>query len=287
MHHLGIHMSIAGGCFRAVERAAEAGYSCVQLFTKNNNRWQGKELTDEDVDLFKKTLAEREITHPIVHNAYLINLASPDDSLWGRSVDAMFIELVRADRLGIPYVITHPGSFTSSSEEAGISRIATALDELHERLEDRKVEVLLETTAGQGSNLGWRFEQLQAMIEQVKEPERVGICLDTCHVFAAGYPLAPKNAYDETMGTFDELLGIKRLKAFHLNDSKQPFGSRKDRHEGIGQGELGFEPFRLLLNDPRVSSIPMYLETPKGEENGEDLDRINLARLLDLIEKER
>lgn len=280
---LGSHMSMAGGMYKAVERAAEVGCDCVQVFTKNNNQWRGKELTDEDCEAFKAALAELGVAHPIAHDSYLINLGSPADELWKKSIDALVIELQRAEALGIPYVVAHPGAFTTSSEEAGLSRIAAGLDEVHSQTTDLTAQVLLETTAGQGSNLGWRFEHLAEIIAQVTDPDRLGICFDTCHVFAAGYAMAERKDYLATMRSLEKTVGCDRVKAFHLNDSLKPFGSRKDRHAGIGEGEMGLEPFRHLMNDRRFKKVPMYLETPKGDHEGEELDVINLRTLRGLV----
>lgn len=280
---LGAHMSIAGGYYKAVEAAARVGCDCVQLFTKNNNQWRAKELTDEDVDLFRTRLKELGIAHPIAHDSYLINLASPDRELWSKSIDAFVIEMLRAERLGIPFVVTHPGAYTTSSEEAGLKAVARALDEVHVQTRGIKSKCLLETTAGQGSCLGNRFEHLAAVIDLVKDPDRLGVCVDTCHVFAAGYPLGTEKDYKATMRALDKSIGVKLVKAFHLNDSLKPLGSRVDRHAHIGRGAMGKEPFRFLLNDRRFRKVPMYLETPKGEEKGKDLDAINLKTLRGLI----
>lgn len=281
---LGAHESIAGGYYKAVEIAHRIGCNCVQIFTKNNNQWRAKELTDDDVEQFRTKLAELKITNPIAHDSYLINLATPDKELWKKSVDAFVVELQRADRLGIPYVVTHPGAFTTSSEAAGIKAVSRALNEVHKQTRGIQAKCLLENTAGQGSCLGHRFEQLAAIWEGVKDPERVGgVCIDTCHTFAAGYALGTEKEYKETMRALDKTVGLKQVRAFHLNDSAKPFGSRVDRHAGIGRGHMGKEPFRLLLNDPRFKKIPMYLETPKGEEKGKDLDTINLQTLRRLV----
>lgn len=280
---LGAHMSIAGGCYKAVEAAAEAGCDCVQLFSKNNNQWRGKPLTDDDCQTFRDRLGELGVSQPLVHDSYLINLASPDDALWNRSIDAFADELDRATRLGIEYVVAHPGSFTTADEAFGLERIAAGLDEVHRRRPGGGAQCLLETTAGQGTNLGHRFEHLAEIIDRVAEPERLGVCYDTCHVFAAGYPLAERKDYLATMREFDRVIGLDRLRAFHLNDSKKPLGSRVDRHEHIGQGALGLEPFRHLMTDRRFRSTPMYLETPKGEnDEGENWDVINLRTLRSL-----
>jgi deoxyribonuclease-4 len=280
---LGAHMSIAGGYDKAVEAAHRAGCDCVQLFLKNNNQWRARPINPAEVERFRTALAELGITHPLAHDSYLINLASPDKELWKKSIDAFVIELQRANLLGIPYVVTHPGSYTTSSESAGLRRVAKALDEVHRQTRDSSAQCLLETTAGQGTNLGWRFEHLAEIIGQVRDPERLGVCLDTCHVFAAGYPLDTLQNYRATIRKLNATVGTGLVKAFHLNDSLKELGSRVDRHSGIGRGKMGLEPFRNLLNDRRFRKVPMYMETPKGQENGKDLDVINLRILRNLV----
>ncbi len=286
---LGAHQSIAGGYYKAVEIAAECGCQCVQIFTKNNNQWRAKALTDDDAEKFQATLKRLNISHPLSHDSYLINLAAPDEELWRKSIEAFAIELLRAEKLDIPYVVTHPGAFTTSSEAAGLKRIVEALDEVHAKVGKLKVCTLLENTAGQGSTLGWRFEQLATVIGGVKDPDRLAVCIDTCHLLAAGYPLSTPADYDATMQELDKIIGLKLIKAFHLNDSKKELGSRVDRHEHIGRGKIGLEGFRLLLNDERLVKIPMYLETPKeneaGEPDGIEMDRMNLATLRELVAK--
>jgi deoxyribonuclease-4 len=194
------------------------------------------------------------------------------------------IELERANQLGVPYVVFHPGSFTTSSEEEGLDAIVNSLNLIHEKTDSLESIPLLENTAGQGSNLGWRFEHLSYIIDQVNQSDRVGVCIDTCHTFAAGHPLGTSEEYKSTIKSMDKIFGLKKIKAFHLNDSKKEFGSRKDRHEHIGEGEMGLEPFRLLLNDKRLAKIPMYLETEKGDRDGEDMDEMNLKTLRGLVE---
>jgi deoxyribonuclease-4 len=283
---LGAHESIAGGYYKAVEIARRVGCDCVQLFTKNNNQWRAKELTDDDDARFRAALADYKITHPLAHDSYLINLASPNKALWKKSVDAFVVEMLRADRLGIPYVVTHPGAYTTSSEAAGIKNVSRALNEVHRQTRGIAAKCLLENTAGQGSCLGRHFEQLAAILGGVKDPDRIGgVCIDTCHTFAAGYPLGTEKEYQATMAELDKTVGLKLVRAFHLNDSVKPLGSRVDRHAGIGRGAMGKEPFRLLVNDRRFKNIPMYLETPKGEEKGKNLDTINLQMLRKLIAK--
>jgi deoxyribonuclease-4 len=276
-------MSIAGGYHLALLAAQAHACQSVQLFTKSSNQWNAKELTDPEVALFRKTLRQTRLRFPIAHDCYLINLASPDDVLYRRSIEAFVIEVQRAERLGLRYLVTHPGAHMESGEEAGLARVAAALDKVHARCRGFRVQVLLETTAGQGTSLGHRFEHLRRLLELVQEPDRLGVCLDTCHVFAAGYALAPEAEYRATMRCFDKVIGLRRLRVFHVNDSLKPLGSRVDRHAHIGEGHLGLEPFRLLLNDARFRSRPMILETPK--ENGEqgDMDTVNLGVLRGLM----
>lgn len=306
---IGAHMSIAGGFHKAVERAAAVGCDCVQLFThspsqwaikavtpghekalqfgefltKNNNQWAAKPLSNQDLEDFKKCLKQTGIKHPVAHDSYLINLASPDDVLWKKSIDAFKHELERAEALELIGVVMHPGAYVSSTPEAGLQRIVAALDQIHRATAGFSTLTLLETTAGQGSTLGAKFEELAWIIDHAKHPERLGVCVDTCHIFAAGYPLIEAADFKATFAEFDRLIGIERIKAFHLNDSLKPLGSRVDRHAHIGRGHLGLEPFRHLLNDKRFAKVPMYLETNKGEEDGEQLDAINLRTLRGLV----
>jgi deoxyribonuclease-4 len=276
-------MSIAGGLHNALLAAEAHGCDTVQLFTKNSNQWKARPLTDEDVAAFRQTLRKTRIRYPTAHDSYLINLASPDQALYEKSIDAFVIELQRAERLGLSYLVTHPGAHLDSGEESGLDRVAQALDEVHQRCPGFKVRTLLETTAGQGTALGHRFEHLARILELVREPKRLGVCVDTCHVFAAGYALAPEREYQATMREFGRVIGFSWLQAFHVNDSDKPFGSRVDRHAHIGRGQLGLEPFRLLVNDPRFRSRPMILETAKEDGQCKDMDRVNLATLRRLV----
>ncbi len=280
---LGAHMSIAGGYYKAADAAAALGMETVQLFTKNNNQWAGKPLAPEDVRLFREAMERGGLQKPCAHNSYLINLASPDDVLWQKSVEASVDELQRAEALGLDGVVMHPGAYVTSSEAAGLLRIVQGLDEVHRRCPKRHTEFWLETTAGQGSSLGCTFEHIAAILNGVQSPDRLGVCVDSCHIFSAGYPLQTQEEYAQTMANFDRLIGLSRIRAFHLNDSKKPFASRVDRHEHIGEGALGLEPFRHILNDPRFAALPMYLETNKGDRDGENLDAINLRTLRGLI----
>ncbi len=279
----GSHLSIAGGYYKAVEAAAELGMETVQLFTKNNNQWAAKPLTKEDVKLFRDAIERTGIQQPVAHDSYLINLASPKDELWQKSLDAFIVELQRAEALGLIGVVMHPGSYVESDEASGLKRIVKALDAAHRATPKFQTLTLLETTAGQGTNLGAKFEHLAEIIAGVKHPGRVAVCVDSCHIFAAGYPLATREEYAATMRKFDRVIGLDRIRCFHLNDSKKPLGSRVDRHQHIGEGCLGLEPFRHIVNDRRFAKLPMYLETEKGERDGRDLDTINLETLRGLL----
>jgi deoxyribonuclease-4 len=279
----GSHMSIAGGCDRAVRSAQAFGFETVQLFTKNNNQWNAPLLTELHVALFRSAIEETGITHPVAHTSYLINLASPDEALWEKSIEALALEAERCELLGISDLVVHPGAHMGAGEKKGLTRIAKALDRLHRRTAGLRVLVDLETTAGQGSSLGYRFEQLGDILKRVKRAERLGVCVDTCHIFAAGYSLATKEEYDETIDGLDRAVGLNRLRAWHLNDSVRECGSRVDRHAGIGLGRMGLEPFRHLVNDLRFGHLPMILETPKGVDKGEDLDARNLKTLRQLV----
>jgi deoxyribonuclease-4 len=280
---LGAHMSIAGGYQNALSAADAIGCDTVQLFTKNNNQWRGKPISVDESRLFRRKLAEFNLRLPMAHDSYLINLASPNELLWRQSVEAFVVEVERAEILGLAYLVMHPGTPTDGDEEKGLRRIVRALDETHRRCRRCNVMVLLETTAGQGKSVGHRFEQLARILDLAKHPERLGVCLDTCHVFAAGYAMSNERAYRATMAEFDRIIGLEKLRAFHLNDSAKAFGSRVDRHAHIGQGHLGLEAFRYLLNDRRFRDHPMVLETPKEGPNGEAMDPDNLATLRGLI----
>jgi deoxyribonuclease-4 len=280
MLRIGAHMSIAGGVDRAIPIGKRAGCEVLQIFTKSSNQWAARPLRDEEVAAFSSN--QKDLALPVVaaHDSYLINLASPDETLWRKSVAAFREEMNRCETLGIPYLIFHPGSHVGSGEGAAFARIASALDELHAGTRGFRVRVLLENAAGQGTNVGSRFEHLAEIISLAKDPERLGVCFDTCHAHAAGYELRTRAGFERTFGEFDRIVGLSRLRAFHLNDCKQDLGCRLDRHWHIGHGFLGLEPFRLLLNDPRVEGIPGFLETPKGEECEEDVVNLGVLRSL-------
>ncbi|MEW4490789.1 deoxyribonuclease IV [Thalassoglobus sp. JC818] len=280
----GSHLSIAGGYFKAANAAGALGMDTVQIFTKNNNQWKGKPLTDEDADLFRAAVEENGLKSPCSHDSYLINLASPDDELWEKSLNAYVIELERAEKLGLAGVVMHPGSYLKSSEEEGLAKVIEGLNEAHRRTKGFQVQTWVEATAGQGTNLGYRFEHLGKILGEAEDGDRFGVCLDTCHIFAAGYGLKTAAEYEETMQQLDEHVGIQNVRAMHLNDSKKEQGSRVDRHDHIGEGFLGVEPFRFLLNDARFESLPMYLETKKEKRDGEEMDAVNLRVLKSLME---
>lgn len=258
-------MSIAGGLPRAVDRAEASRCDALQIFTKSTGQWRARLLPPEEIALFRRRLDETGI-HPVVaHNSYLINLAAADPALRARSIDALGAELDRADALGLQGLVMHPGSYTTGSESEGLELIARAIGSLLRARPRAKTMILLEHTAGQGTNLGHRFEHLQKILEYLQGSPRVGVCLDTCHLLAAGYDICSEQGYASTFEELDRLLGLDRVRVFHLNDSKRPCGSRVDRHEHIGKGCLGLETFRRLLNDRRFDALPMLLETPKLE----------------------
>lgn len=279
---LGAHQSIAGGYYKAVELGRDTGCQIIQIFTKNTNQWRGKPITPEESQQFRDTLAQTGIACPVAHDSYLINLASPNESLWGKSIAAMIDEVQRAGILGIPWVVSHPGAYTTTSESEGLRRIIAALDQVLEQSSRHTSGILLETTAGQGTTLGWRFEHLAEILSGVKDNARLGVCFDTCHVFAAGYKMSTQAEYRAMMKEFDKVIGTDRIRAFHLNDSVKDCGSRVDRHAHIGLGKIGREPFGWFVRDPRWRDVPMVLETPKAQEDGEDYDVINLRVLREL-----
>ena len=276
---LGAHLSIAGGYYKAAEAAGELGMETVQLFTKNNQQWQAKPISDAEADAFRTAVAAANLRLPCAHASYLINLASPKPELWEKSVAALSVEVQRAGQLGLAGLVLHPGTATDIDAQTGLDNIVRALQTVLERAGADAAPIWLETTAGQGASLGHRFEHLAELLDRVGADNRLGVCLDTCHVFAAGYPLDTPAEYATTINAFDATVGLQRLRALHLNDSKQPLGSRVDRHTHIGAGHLGLEPFRHLLNDVRLAHLPMYLETPKGTRDGRNLDAINLEQL--------
>ena len=264
MLRIGAHMSVAGGVSKAVDRAEAHGCEALQIFTKNGNRWQGPPLDPVDVARFHARLEETAIRPAVSHASYVINLATTLEPLRRQSIDAFVDELVRADGLGLLGVVIHPGTCTAGTEDEGLRLIAAGIRDAFAARPGSQALVLLEHTAGQGRTLGYRFEHLAAIIGHLDGSPRVGVCLDTCHLLASGYDIVSESGYRETFDAFDRLVGIGRLKAFHANDSKKPCGSRVDRHEHIGKGCLGEEPFRRLLHDPRFNGLPLLIETEKS-----------------------
>lgn len=279
---LGAHVSTAGGVTNAPLRGSEIDATAIQIFTKQPNRWAEKPCTDEDAAGFRAGIVERGIGFACAHDSYLINLATPDPVLRDRSLASFVAELERCRDLGLDAVVTHPGNATDGDAPRGLAQNAALIERALAEV-DSPVMVLLETTAGAGKVLGARFEELAEMIDRISPPfrDRVGVCFDTCHAFSAGYDLV--GDYDGVMDEFDRTIGLDRLRLFHLNDSQRPFASRKDRHAEIGEGTLGEEPFRRIMNDPRFRTIPKVLETPKGDDPVV-ADRRNLARLRSLLD---
>ena len=271
-------MSIAGGLPLACERGAALGCETIQIFVKNERQWKGRDVPKEEVKAFREARKAAGITFAIAHDTYLINLASVDKELWRKSIDAFVDEMKRCEALGLEYLVTHPGAPGKAGEEAGIRNMIRALNEIHRKTARLNVRILLETTAGQGTVLGWRFEQMRAILDGLQQPDRLGFCFDTCHVFAAGYDISTRKGYEQTMKEFDRVLGLDRLQAFHVNDSKKGLGCRVDRHENIGKGAIGIEAFRCLMRDARFRAVPKVLETPK--ENDMDIVNLRLLRRL-------
>lgn len=281
MLEFGSHLSIAGGCDLALTRAAALDVTSCQIFTKNASQWRAKPLDPGVIERFKAQRDATGIQHLVAHDSYLINVASPADELWEKSRLALMEELDRCDQLGVPYLVSHPGGHMGSGEEAGITRVAEAINRIHAERPHGSAVILLETTAGQGTHLGRTFEEIAAILSQIEDKLRAAVCLDTCHIFAAGYDIRDAVSFEATMRAFDEIIGLDQLKVIHLNDSKKGLGSRVDRHAHIGEGELGLSAFELVVNDPRLAGLPGVLETPKGDDDQED--RRNLATLRSLV----
>ena len=280
---LGAHMSIAGGVSQALDRAASVHSNAVQVFTKNNRQWAGPPINAADVARWREQMPALGIAYAVSHASYLINLASPKDELWEKSQLAHQDEIVRAYAYAIPHVVLHPGSHTGSGDEAGIARIAAALNAIHAATpECADTVTCLEIMAGQGNVLGRNLAQLHAIIDQVEDQRRVGVCLDTCHAYATGYDIRSAEGYAAFVAEVEHWLGLETVKVWHFNDSKGALGSNLDRHVHIGEGEIGVEGFRHILNDPRWDGVAMLLETPKEDTLEEDA--MNLARLCALVE---
>lgn len=262
---LGAHTTTAGGVFNALYAGKEIGCDVVQLFSKNQMQWRGKALTKEEVNKFQMAIEETAVYPVAIHDAYLINLASPKAATYKKSYTAFVEELQRSEKLGVPYLIMHPGSHLGSGETEGLKKIAASLKKAYEESKIEHTTILLEATAGQGTNLGYTFEQLKFIIDESQLDHHVAVCVDTCHIFTAGYDMRSTESWDKVKQQFDKIIGLDKLKVFHLNDSKRELGSKRDRHERIGKGEIGLEGFRTLLNDPDLREIPMIMEIPGGE----------------------
>lgn len=277
---LGAHMSTAGGVHTAFQRGAQIGCTAIQVFVKNSNQWAGRPQTPEDVRLFKTEQATTAIASVVAHAAYLINLCARDRNTLRRSRHALVDELRRCEAFGIKALIFHPGAHLGAGEEDGIKRIAESINLVHENTRGFHVRTTLENTAGQGTAIGYRFEHLRRIIDFVEEGNRMAACLDTCHLFAAGYNISSKEGWEDTLRLFGEIVGLERLVAVHVNDSKRECGARIDRHEHIGKGTIGLTAFRMLMNDRRLASIPKILETPKSEDMHEDVENMTVLRTL-------
>lgn len=277
---LGAHMSIAGGLHLALERGHALGCFAVQIFVKNQRQWAARPLGADEVRAFRAARRATGIPWVFAHASYLINLASPDAAAWARAVDVFTDELERAEALGLACVAIHPGSHLGTGVEAGLARVAAAVGETLRRTRGYRVRIALENTAGGGGTLGRTFGELGALLDRTGRARRVGVCLDTCHLFAAGYDLRTPEGYRAVVAKCAEAVGLERVLAFHLNDAKAPLGSGLDRHENIGRGRLGLRPFGLLLNDPRFRAVPKVLETPKEPAPTADLRNLAVLRRL-------
>jgi deoxyribonuclease-4 len=272
-------MSVSGGFHNAITASVALQCETVQIFTKNPNSWAEPKVADEQVAHFKKAAAEARIQYPTAHDSYLINLAAHQDDLFNKSIASFVAEMERAEALGLTYLVTHPGAHLGRGEEGGLNRLIAGMDEVRSRCPGFNVTVLIETTAGQGTTLGHRFEHIGTILHGVKDASWLGVCFDTCHVFVAGYPLISTDEYRETFDKFDEQIGLRHLKLFHINDSVKGLGSNVDRHASLGQGTIGLEVFRRLVTDPRFADVPMILETPKEDDKGKEMDPVNLGLL--------
>ena len=277
---LGAHTSTSGGVSKAIERANKLNFSAIQIFTKNNNRWFSKPLEEDEIEKFRSLDDKSTVKFIVSHDSYLINLCSSNPEILEKSQNAFIDELTRCELLGIPYLNFHPGSHTGRGEDDGLKVISDSINIAHSKTKGFNVSSMLEITAGQGTVLGYRFEQINKIIESIEEVERMSVCIDTAHMFAAGYDFRDEESYIKTMQEFDDIIGIDRLKCFHINDSKKELGSRVDRHENIGKGFIGLDGFRNIMNDKRLTTIPKILETPKGKEQLEDLENLEVLKNL-------
>jgi deoxyribonuclease-4 len=279
----GAHLSISGGLHNALLSAEKYGMETVQVFTKNQQQWKCVPLEDAAMNDWSSHQKRLKFKKTVSHDSYLINLAATNPEFWRKSVELFIEELRRCDHLGIPYLVTHPGAHMGEGEEKGLQKVAAALDVIHAQLPDAQVITCLEITAGQGSCLGCKLEHLAEIIERVKEPKRLAVCLDTAHLFAAGYDFRGRK-YAKFRKELEKTIGLKRVKVWHLNDSKKDLGSRVDRHDHIGKGKIGLEGFKPIVNDTAWEDVPKILETPKDkDDNGRDWDEVNLETLRSLV----
>ncbi len=279
-HLLGAHTSIRGGVVSSVDLAEKLNFSAMQIFTKNSNRWSGKPYTEDEIKEFRRKLKGSGIRFTVAHDSYLINLCAVNGDILEKSKAAFMDELLRCEQLGIPYLNFHPGSHGGTGIDEGIKLIADSINEIHYKTAGYKVSSMLEMTAGQGNAVGYRFEHLAGIIELIEEKQRMSVCIDTAHLFAAGYDFRTPDTFEKTFNEFDSIVGLDRLKCFHMNDTKKELGSRVDRHEHIGKGKIGLKGFKFIMNDKRLEKVPKVLETPKGEEQLEDLENIKVLKSL-------
>lgn len=277
---LGAHISTAGGVSKAIERAEKLGFNAIQIFTKNNNRWKQKPLSQEEKELFRKKLKTSNLKFVVSHDSYLINLCAKDKDILAKSRSAFLDEIIRCYQLGIKYLNFHPGAHLGVGEKPGLELIAESINIAISDTNNLKVNLMIETTAGQGTALGYRFEQIAEIISKVEEKKRISVCIDTAHLFAAGYDIRNPENYKIVINSFDKIIGLNLLKCIHMNDSKKELGSRIDRHEHIGKGFIGLKGFSNIMNDKKLTAIPKILETPKGKDQKEDLININRLRRL-------
>jgi deoxyribonuclease-4 len=277
---IGAHMSIAGGVEKCFERGAKLRCETIQIFTANQVQWRVKDISTDAATKFRAAQRDFGIAPVFAHNSYLVNLCSTDEKILKKSIRAMILELRRCEKLQLPFVVMHPGAHLGGGERAGLRQISRSLDEIFAKTARSTVKIALETTAGQGSNLGFRFEHLAEIIASARQKRRLCVCVDTCHIFAAGYDIRTRRGFRETMREFDRVIGIERIAAFHLNDSKAPLGSRVDRHAHIGRGQIGLEAFKFLVNDERFCGFPGVLETPHDRFLRADLRNLRTLRAL-------
>lgn len=279
---LGAHFSISGGLHKAVERAAAYECTALQIFTANARAWKQPSLSEDDIAQFKSALESSNVRVAVSHAGYLINPASPSEETREKSLHAMKAEMDRSARLDLPFVVLHPGNYVKGTRKNGMTRIIDGCRQILDETPADGPRLLLETTAGQGTGIGRTFEEIAELLSGIDAPDRTGVCLDTCHIFAAGYDIRSSEAYEKTMAAFDAAIGLDRLHVIHLNDAKKALDSRVDRHEHIGRGEIGANGFKAVMTDPRLDDIPKIIETPKDSPDGKDWDEINLTRLREL-----